>query len=130
MSHFCTWVVVPANCTDPATKATELLAPFDENEGSAFFKTKEGTPAKWDWYEKGGRWSGFIPNNQCLVAELPEEVPFALLLPDGSWHEKGEMGWFGITKSDEKDEDKWAVEVARLLGQFPEHLVLNYDLHI
>lgn len=37
-------------------------------------------------------------------------VTWAVILPDGSWHQKGDMGWFGI--SDETDEEaiKWVEE--------------------
>lgn len=75
--------------------------------------------AKWDWWSVGGRWSGAITgvprdhdgfgergsleHNARLVREIPPavldpldgELPFALLGPDGVWHERGRMGWFG-----------------------------------
>lgn len=61
--------------------------------------------AKWDWYDKGGRWVDVIKNNgsklkdvkfaECVFGENPR--PYAFLDPDGHWHEPGRMGWFGVS---------------------------------
>ena len=68
--------------------------------------------SKWDWYVVGGRWRGKLINkngkltDEDYVSELvfPDDFStFAVLLPDGSWHEAGEMGWWAIV-SNEKDD--------------------------
>ena len=56
-------------------------------------------------------------------------VPFAII-KDGKWHEKGEMGWFAMV-SDEKTDEKWQKEVAKLFSDLPPNTVFSlYDLHI
>ena len=84
--------------------------------------------AKWDWYVIGGRWSDYLYLKECdeegkrLTADYAyfDEVdwdymiemncvPFCFVDWDGDWHEKGEMGWFAMTKN-EKDDDSWVDE--------------------
>jgi len=38
----------------------------------------------------------------------PNSIPFALVLPDGEWAEKGEMGWWGMVSNEKKRTD-WEV---------------------
>lgn len=84
--------------------------------------------AKWDWYVIGGRWSEYLylkerdEEGERLTADYAyfDEVdwdymiemnrtPFCFVDWDGDWHEKGEMGWFAMTKN-EKDCDSWVDE--------------------
>lgn len=84
--------------------------------------------AKWDWYVIGGRWSNYLYLKECdeegerLTADYAyfdevdwdymiemNRIPFCFVDWDGDWHEKGEMGWFAMTKN-EKDEDSWVDE--------------------
>lgn len=60
----------------------------------------------------------------------PQELtPFAVLTPDGDWHEKGEMGWFAMV-SNEKDKGSWVEEVVELLAKYKESWAVGCDLHI
>lgn len=84
--------------------------------------------SKWDWYVIGGRWSEYLYLKECnekgerLTADYAYfdevdwdymiemgRIPFCFVDWDGDWHEKGEMGWFAMTKN-EKDEDSWVDE--------------------
>lgn len=84
--------------------------------------------AKWDWYVIGGRWSNYLylkerdEEGERLTADYAyfDEVdwdymiemnrtPFCFVDWDGDWYEKGEMGWFAMTKN-EKDDDSWVDE--------------------
>lgn len=72
--------------------------------------------SKWDWYSFGGRWSGYLKlkNGEEVDDALVEEVvfgdaPFAFVDTSGGWHERGEMGWFGISTND-KEDDVWEKE--------------------
>lgn len=54
---------------------------------------------------------------------------FAILL-DGQWHERGDVGWFGIV-SDEMDGEDWSRHADSLLNSLPDDAWLAvYDLHI
>lgn len=54
---------------------------------------------------------------------------FAVITPDGKWHEKGEMGWWGIV-SDEKDD--WAENYFKnfIEPADPETIITIVDCHI
>ncbi len=52
------------------------------------------------------------------------------VVKDGKWYQKGEMGWFGMA-SDEKAQEKWDEEFARLINDLPEDTMLTViDCHI
>jgi len=56
--------------------------------------------------------------------------PFALVTPDGVWHERGEMGWWAVVR-DEKDHDTWKAQVKALLEPLAEgHIAIGCDMHI
>lgn len=56
-------------------------------------------------------------------------VPFSMLM-DGEWHERGEMGWFGMSHN-EMDTDDWDRKVARLFASLHDDVFLvAVDLHI
>ena len=62
--------------------------------------------AKWDWYEIGGRWSGLLKVgvtrvNSAFVKDVDSSEPFstyAVLTPDGEWHEQENTGLFSSDK--------------------------------
>jgi hypothetical protein len=55
--------------------------------------------------------------------------PRAIITPDGKWHQKGRMGWFGMS-SDDKEQNKWEDEVMALYEQYPNNMMVLLDLHI
>lgn len=98
--------------------------------------------SEWDGYTVGGRWNGhlhesiqsltkFDNNNVALACELAGKYqPFAIVSTDGKWHEKGDMGWWGLV-SDEKDKDTWVKESESILSSQPEGaMAILVDCHI
>lgn len=93
--------------------------------------------SKWDWYEEGGRWSGEIlhagsyDTNQARIEDLTKiGTPFCFIDLDGEWHERGSMGWWGMSY-DEKDDGTWETEFREYLKTLPEDtLVTVIDFHI
>lgn len=105
--------------------------------------------SKWDWYEVGGRWSGFLvlkernsdgsikETNEAYVYEIDWEYmkenkysPFCFIDEDGDWHEKGEMGWFGMSFNEQSDES-WDAEYEDYLKEVdPYCTVTVVDFHI
>lgn len=71
--------------------------------------------------------------NWMPVAELLKQKEispsYALLTPDGEWHQRGEMGGFGMS-SNEKEVDTWEAEYRRCLELYPDALAVAVDCHI
>lgn len=63
------------------------------------------------------------------VLERGIEPAFAIVTPDGEWHEKGEMGWFGMT-TDEKADEAWAQEWHDLLVLHQHCFATIVDCHV
>lgn len=94
--------------------------------------------SKWDWYETGGRWDGYLKTlsgeytNEDYVNEIDwtDIIPFAFVTSDGEWHEKGEMGWFA-TVSNEKNENGWEEEFQNYINNLDENTIVTVvDCHI
>lgn len=58
-------------------------------------------------------------------------MTFAVLTPDGEWHEPGEMGWFGISNTEPENEKEWRKNYHNfIMSQDPEHYITIVDCHI
>lgn len=147
------------SAAEKATKAHPLYkkpAPnCEECEGTGKRTTTYNPKSKWDWWRVGGRWDGCITNtphegdgfnfgneheqlrtNMCtaaqylaLVTQDAKHSPFAIVTPDGKWHEKAEMGWWGMTRNAKKPAT-WIDIVKRLLKKHSKALAVGCDLHI
>lgn len=76
----------------------------------------------------------YLKKYPTLESYLDEEKSFstyALLTPDGQWHEPGEMGWFGATSATPEDEGNFKNVFRELISQQDEedYFVL-VDCHI
>lgn len=126
-------------------------------EGTGVYVCADNPHGKWDWYEIGGRWDGWIHgpesehaahthhrlnpdaprddlrNNTRLVRDIPiaesHYVPFALLTPDGEWHQAGIMHTWAIV-TDAISPGVWHGQVKAILTRYPEHLAVAVDCHI
>lgn len=56
-------------------------------------------------------------------------IPYAIVGPNGAWSEKGEMGWFGMSKN-EKSETVWVKKVKACYEALPDHIAVAVDMHI
>lgn len=105
----------------------------EDCHGTGIRLTTYNPDSQWDWWEIGGRWEGWLgETNSMPVTDLlqdEEKIPFAMVTPDGQWHQRGEMGWFG-TAYDEKADAVWKEEVRELLQPYPDALAVACDLHI
>lgn len=110
---------------------------YEKNEEGKF--GHEANPnAQWDWYEVGGRWTGYFVTkqeervDQVQLCELDLDcvtVPYAIV-KDGKWHAQGKMGWFGSSSND-TEQDEWDKEFRALLSDLhPETLLTVVDCHI
>lgn len=125
--------------------------------GTGTFRTTSNPDSKWDWYTIGGRWDGWIHGpkieessrdkkdggfnfdaehhtlvNNCLPVACMRlddyaHMPFAIITPDGEWHEHGNMGWWGIVH-DEKDD--WQTVARQILEKHTGCIAVTVDCHI
>ncbi len=72
-------------------------------------------------------WKTYIGDALPVHAIKPDFVPFAILTPDGEWHEEGQMGLFAVV-SDEKDD--WDDEAHKILQAHPDCIAVLTDCHI
>jgi hypothetical protein len=116
--------------------------------------TTRNPNSKWDWWVVGGRWDGEIQGSRrsdgeggfnfgdehheadhnvvkvkgILAAGGDEWVPFAIVTPDGEWHERGSMGSFAMV-SDKHSKHDWTTEARRIMAQFSGHVAVGVDCH-
>jgi len=68
--------------------------------------------------------------NQRMVSEIPAEVTtFAVVTPDGGWHQRGKMGWFGSVREELSDED-WQKIYREMISNYSDCLAVVVDCHI
>lgn len=113
-------------------KAKEPAPTCTACSGKGIHYSTYNPKSKWDWFAIGGRWDGSL--NGENVAKVSEVIaqkwyPFAIVTPDGEWHERGEMGWFGLAMN-EKLNSEWNAEVDTILAKYPDHIATVVDCHI
>lgn len=127
----------------------------DECKGTGTYESTYNPKSKWDWWSYGGRWDGAIQKkevesedngfnfadhhrnmggNITMVKTILErwedkDAPFAMLVPDGRWAERGEMGWWAAV-SNEKDGNGWTNEVKAILADYQDCYAVGLDCHI
>jgi len=63
------------------------------------------------------------------MSSIRSRIPFAVILPDGEWRQKGEMGWWGFYQ-EEKHGIEWEGIVRGYLEAHQKALVVSCDVHI
>lgn len=160
MSHYT--VIVTNTSKD---NLDEQLAPFSENLEVEPYKNDDGEMttynpnSKWDWYQVGGRWTGFFKKKKGAkgkVMQIPEsligfyqpakrgyadvikvkdvdwdntESPYAIL-HEGNWFAVGEMGWFGVS-NDSMTQEEYEKKYKEIISSLPDDCELTaVDCHI
>lgn len=54
-------------------------------------------------------------------------MPHAIVTPDGYWHQRGKMGWWGVLLTESEEWDRLALDLYR---KHPDHHVVIVDAHI
>lgn len=130
----------------------------DSCHGTGTYRTTYNPQSQWDWYVIGGRWDGNLietprddgqhgfnhgtehhqlQNNSCPLSELVQRwdagkpyLFFALVTPDGVWHERANMGWWGMT-SDEMPKEAWEQQSIDIYRRYADgHDIVQLDAHI
>lgn len=114
--------------------------------------------SKWDWWQLGGRWNGFltqplfvgesvnnkkdkhivfqenmitIQQHKRIISEKFDKYAlYGLVDIKGDWYERAVMGWWGFTR-DEKNEDDWQNIYKNILDNHDESdYIVLIDCHI
>ncbi len=130
-------------------------ATCSECKGTGKVNSTYNPRSRWDWYRVGGRWDGEITNNiqtsengfnfdkkhettrnnMMLLDEttspIPDKwIPFAIVTPDGEWHEKGKMGWWACVSDKKANWKDIAREIFEKYRGDRKYLVVACDCHI
>lgn len=90
-----------------------------------------GTGIETLWPTEWGSHDGDImPLSAFDLRKMADEhAPYALVTPDGEWHQRGKMGWWGMSHN-EIDKGEWKDQVFALLSQHPTAVAVVVDCHI
>jgi hypothetical protein len=126
----------------------------EECKGTGKQQSAYNPDSKWDWFSFAGRWDGFLSDEEeerrtsngfnfsaenhrvdrnikpvSEVIKDPKKTPFAFLLPNGDWIQKGRMGMFGLA-FDEESNSSWSARASNLMKDYLDHSVVLVDCHI
>lgn len=131
---------------DLAEKMSDWMNTTGYYEGDKLHYYSTYNPeSKWDWYEVGGRWSGYflgkdgkgydeITKGEVDFKEMSKSedftpIPYAMVYA-GEWISKGDMGWFGCS-SDTMTEEEWELKVMGIYDSLSDDTMLTMvDCHI
>ncbi len=112
----------------------EDVAGIDEH--GEYQITTYNPQGKWDWYS-------FIEAEEsisypCLVKDLPEVIPYALITPDGKWYELGfDFGIQAFMRNNSiketnitEEEINWDLKVKEILDCYSDFIVVALNCHI
>ena len=104
-----------------------------ECDGTGLRTTTYNPESHWDYWRIGGRWDGWLSPNNLLPAcdaAAAHKIPFALLEPDGTWHDLHDFWHDPWHAHREKAEAAWESKVESLLRAHPDTIAVACDLHI
>jgi len=90
--------------------------------------TTNNPNGRWDYFNIGRVWEDFLLKkdgigcNNCLITKVDWKKPiitYAVVTPDGKWHSKGKMLWFGIGDETGEQGRNWDLN-------FYDHIIKPY----
>jgi len=84
--------------------------------------------SRWDYFTIGETWEDLLLKkngtgyNSCLITEVDWKKPimtYAVVTPDGKWHSRGKMFWWGISDETEEQGRNWDLN-------FYDHIIKPY----
>lgn len=111
------------------------------DEYGSYRMTTINPQAKWDWHnfiEAECRESEAPIKYPCLVGNLSEVIPYAIVTPDGQWHEISKQASVEVLKriylhSDapiSEEELNWDLKVQNILACYSDYLAVGLNCHI
>ena len=135
--HYKTLVLVKMPTTDFAQQIKDILAPYHDDIQYSLPDDERSVMA-WDWYQVGGRWDGYLPENTATLPNVPEDIHAQYVVS-----EQGSFGPRACYRHDEywtlaqpernamqeKAEKDWQAEFPRILGQHRGYTIFVVDIH-
>jgi len=92
---------------------------------------KEIDEVKWCFY-KPEYYSNRYKNKEQYAQLTAEFGTYAVITPDGKWHSKGDMGWFGFSSESFEEANSWSVSFKEKFidNADPEWTLTVVDCHI
>ena len=114
-----------------------------ECNGSGSNPSTSNPDSKWDWYSlpyyepnyrwrESPEWIKPKTTDQLLVEYEKRNFhycPWAIVTPDGNWHERGQMGWWAISCGTHGRGD-WMDACKVILQKWLNHQTILVDCHI
>ena len=113
-------------------KAMAEEANDTDEEGNIY--STSNPDAKWDWWEIGGRWPGMLKvgdsrRNSAFVKDIDFDAApfatFAVLTPDGEWHEQESKSWLSLDQDWESHYKDRFIDTAT-----PDLMLTIVDCHV
>lgn len=101
-------------------------------ESYNWWKTHVEAPDdEWDGFLKKEYFTDRYNDAEDYAIRNSEFSTFAVITPDGEWHEMGQMGWFGCSSETPEEAKKWDKEYMSFIEEAdPEHYFIVVDCHI
>lgn len=123
------WEVILAKHGGQGCTQEQLGAAREEYREQPAIKAGNETKEYHSFFEEPAGEFGCTEEEYAQRARKRAFGSFAVV-KDGKWYERGGMGWWGIVH-DEKDEDAWLEEFAKLTDSLSDDTLLSmYDCHI
>ena len=97
----------------------------------------EGKPSdrkfdEWDTFFKPEWYVDRYGDKETYALAESMYTPMTVITPDGQWHEKGEMGWFGVSNETHEEALEWELGFYEdfLKDADPETVLVKVDCHI
>lgn len=83
-----------------------------------------------DWYT-AEYYKKTFPTIEQYVKNKVTYVPWAIIMPDGNWYEKGKMGWFGCSSETYEEAIDWYENFYdRFIKDYQDYYITLIDCHI
>lgn len=91
----------------------------------------EGSDEEWDSFYKKSYFTERYRDAEEYATRSARFTTFALVTPDGEWHEQGEMGWFGCSTETPEEAREWDEQyISFIENADPEYYFVMVDCHI
>ena len=65
------------------------------------------------------------------IVVFQENVVYSIVTPDGNWHSRGDLGWFGLSFNEDSDWNTHFKEILnKAIKEYPDLPIFAIDYHI